>query len=308
VKIQTLIIQNYSLSLKSGSNRSGIFIQITDYLGKESWGEVAPLPKWSHETLEEAVEQINQKQIEFMAIDWQLKNLFAQLTALKLLPSVLFGLEAGLLSLLSPLNTYQVPMSALLMGTPEEIIKQASLRYREGYRTAKLKVSHLTFEEAAAMIHQLKGLFRLRIDVNRAWNTDEAQRFFAQFHENDFDYVEEPFQNPHELARFTHPLAIDESFPADLSLKELENFPTLKALVYKPTIQGGMTNCLPLHDWARKKGIELVLSSSFESDVGLEAIASMAFRLSLSSPLGLGTYHYLNEFFHPSFKSRVFCS
>ncbi len=128
--------------------------------------------------------------------------------------------------------------------------------------------------------------------------------FFSQFAVDAFDYVEEPFQNPNDLALFSHPLAVDESFPQDLSLRQLEVLPTLKALIYKPTIQGGIIGCLHLLDWNRKRGVELVLSSSFESDVGLGHIASMAHRLSLTSPIGIGTYHFLKEY-SPSHSFRL---
>jgi len=157
-------------------------------------------------------------------------------------------------------------------------------------------VSNHSFQEAANLIYQLKDRFRLRIDVNRAWKTDCSLKFFAQFPLDTFDYVEEPFENLADLALFPHPLAIDESFPSDLSLKQLESLPTLKALIYKPTIQGGISACLPVHKWAKQKGVSLVLSSSFESDLGLAYVASIAHRLELLSPVGIGTYHYLNDY------------
>lgn len=89
---------------------------------------------------------------------------------------------------------------------------------------------------------------------------------------------------------------MDESFPQDLTLEELEVLPMLKALIYKPTMQGGMARCLPLYEWAEKRGVAIVLSSSFESDVGLAHIASMAKRLSLKEPIGIGTSHFLGQF------------
>ncbi len=135
----------------------------------------------------------------------------------------------------------------------------------------------------------------MRIHVNRACETSHTLRFFAQFPLETFDYVEEPFQNPNDLAQFPHPLAVDESFPQDLSLEQLESLPTLKALIYKPTIQGGMLHCLPLCAWAAKRGVEVVLSSSFESDLGLAHVALIAHRLSLKAPVGIGTYYFLNE-------------
>lgn len=296
MKIKIFSLHDYDIPLKNGQVRSGILINITNEMGEIGWGDAAPLPHWSQETLEESSNLLNQKRQEIMKVDWTPSNCFQEIEKLHLLPSALFGLESSLLSLLRPLPEHIVPTSALLMGSAREIMQQAKLRLHEGYTSAKLKVSHLNFEEAAEMIHQLKDQFHLRVDVNRAWKTSDSLRFFEQFPLDTFDYVEEPFQNPHDLGLFPHPLAIDESYPRPLCLKQLESLPTLKALIYKPTIQGGMLNCLGLHEWTTKRGIELVLSSSFESDLGLAHIASMAHRLSLSTPIGIGTYHYLNQF------------
>lgn len=296
MKIQKLSLHPYELPLTHGQMRSGLLVSITDAKGNSSWGEIAPLPKWSQETLNDALHQLQQGQDEILRIDWTPHNCFKELAKLELLPSVSFGLESALLSLLVPLSEYTITTSALLMGSSEEILKQATLRYHEGFTSAKLKVGHLTFKEAAHLIDQLKDKFRLRVDVNRAWSTSDSLHFFAEYPLDTFDYVEEPFQDPHDLPRFLHPLAVDESFPQDLSLEQLESLPKLKALIYKPTIQGGMLSCLPLHEWAIKKGVSLVLSSSFESDLGLAHVASMAHRMSLSAPVGIGTYHHLNEY------------
>lgn len=296
MKIQSIQIKPYQISLANNRMRSGVLIAITDVRGNKGWGEIAPLPKWSSETLEEALKQLKRKKERIINIEWTADTLFKELFLLELLPSVLFGFESALLSLLAPLPAYSVPTSALLMGSPDDILQQATERQREGFTSAKLKVSHLSFEQAERLIDQLKDTFRLRIDVNRAWSTSDSFQFFSQFPLDTFDYVEEPFQNPHELAQFQHPLAIDESFPQDLSLEQLALLPTLKALIYKPTIQGGMVGCLSLYDWATRRNVSLVLSSSFESDLGLASIASIAHRLSLTAPIGIGTYHYLNDY------------
>ena len=295
MKIQTLHIHPYAIPLTNAQLRSGLFIKMTDEKGNSGWGEVAPLPKWSGETLEDCVKQLYQKQEELLQRDWTVSNYLTELAQLKLLPAVTFGVESALLSLLLPLSDFSVPASALLMGSPKEILEQAKLRHDEGYTSAKLKVSNLKFEEAAHLIHELKDLFRLRVDVNRAWSTSESLQFFSQFPLDTFDYVEEPFQNPHDFIHFAHPLAIDESFPKQLSLEQLERIPSLKALIYKPTIQGGLLGCIALHEWTTKRGISLILSSSFESDLGLAHVASMAYRLSLFSPIGIGTHHYLKD-------------
>lgn len=295
MKIKAITLHPYEMPLRAAEMRAGLFLNLIDELGNSGWGEVAPLPKWSRETLEEARKELEQKQPEILRVDWTARHCLKEIDKLHLLPSVSFGLESALLSILSPVPQPIVRTSALFMGSPEEMMKEAELRYREGYSSAKLKVGHLSFEKAAEVIHKLKDKFNLRIDVNRAWSTKDSLQFFNQFPLETFDYVEEPFQNPHELALFPHPLAVDESFPEKLSLPELETFPMLKALIYKPTIQGGLLGCLSLRDWTEKRGVDLVLSSSFETDLGLAHVASIAHRLSLSSPVGIGTYHYLSK-------------
>ncbi len=296
MKVHDFSLHRYEIPFNNNKTRLGTLISVSNEQGHKAWGDVAPLPGWSLESLEESVSQLEQKKQAILAVVWTEQTVFQELENLDLMPSALFGLESALLSHLCPLPPHKVPISALLMGSPAEIMEQAQRRKRERFTFAKLKVSQLEFQEAADLIDVLKDPFRLRIDVNRAWSTSDSLRFFSRFPLDAFDYVEEPFQNPKDLALFTHPLAIDESFPKDLSLQELEALPLLKALIYKPTLQGGMTGCLPLYDWAKKKGIALVLSSSFESDMGLTHIASMAHRLSLDLPAGLGTYYYLGQY------------
>lgn len=257
--------------------KSGILVQING----GPWGEVAPLAGRSRETLTEAIAQLEKYK-------WVTK--LEELEHLDLFPSVHFGLESALLT---PLESTKVPESALLMGTPHEILSQAAKREQEGYISAKLKVSNLSFIEAARLIDLLSPRFSLRIDVNRAWQTEKAIWFFSQYPKDLFDYIEEPFQNPQDLKYFTHPLAVDESFPYDIPLKQIEQLPTLKALIYKPTMQGGLSKAQPLQTWANARNILLVLSSSFESEAGLMQIASMALRLNPNPPpVGLGTRHF----------------
>ncbi|MBM3198832.1 MAG: o-succinylbenzoate synthase [Chlamydiae bacterium] len=296
MRLQTFSLYSYEFFHTNDQVRSSILLNITDEERNNGWGEIAPLPKWSKETLKDCLQQLNQKQYEIINIDWTAHSYLEELTKLELLPAVSFGLESALFSMLTPPSEYTVLTSALLMGSPQEVFEQARIRLEEGYTSAKLKVCNLTFAEAAFVINALKSKFHLRIDVNRAWNTADSLLFFSQFPLDTFDYVEEPFQNPSDLAQFPHPLAVDESFPQELSLTQLESFPTLKALIYKPTIQGGVLGCLSLHEWATRRGVSLVLSSSFESDLALAHVASIAHRLSISTPVGIGTYCYLKDY------------
>jgi len=288
----SLITKEYQIPLTNGELRKGALLRVHDQKNY-GWGEVAPLPGWSHETLEDSLGELNQKLSSIMKINWTASNYLEELSKLKLLPSLSFGLESALFKMLTPPCAFSVPVAALLMGTLQEILAKAE---KLETKFVKLKVSQLSFEEAHSAIRALLKLgLRPRIDVNRAWEKEDSLKFFSEYPKDTFDYIEEPVKNPHDLIDFTHPFAVDESFPHDLTLSDLESFPSLKALVYKPTMQGGMSEFMPLYEWAQKLGIKLVLSSSFESDIGLMDIASMAHRLALTAPIGIGTWHYLTE-------------
>lgn len=297
MKIQILSRYPYEIPLTNGNKRSGMLIKISGDEGKCGYGDIAPLPNWSQETLDQAMGQLSQKMPHILKIDWTARTYIENLKALNLLPSVQFGLESALVRILFTTEVSSVLTSALLMGTKEQILEDAKKRKLEGYQSAKFKLPE-NLEEAREIVYALKDTFRLRIDCNRKLETEEALQFFKEFDYDAFDYVEEPFKNPKDLHLFTHPLAVDESYPFDLTLEDLKNLPTLKAIVYKPTIQGGELNCLPLIEFAKERNIQVVLSSSFESDIGLINIASMAHRLSLTAPIGIGTYHYLTECIH----------
>jgi len=292
--LHTVDFFSYNIPFSNRENRRGIWIQIVDSNNNAGWGEIAPLPGWSRETLEEAISQLKQVKEQLLNRSWTKENCFEQILQLDLFPSVAFGVESALLSLLDPISDSSIVTSGLVMGSFAEMLEQIQRREEEGYQTLKVKIGSLSYNEAESLINRLIGKFTIRIDVNRAWKTEDSLSFFSQFNKDTFEYVEEPFKDPKDLKNFLLPLAVDESFPKDLSLEELEGLSSLKALIYKPTLQGGMAYCLPLYKWACRRGIDIVISSSFENTLGLYAAFSLSDRLSLKRMPGLGTHFFLN--------------
>ena len=257
----------YDLKLRTGNSRKGILINPSE----NKWGEIAPLEKWSKESFEEAVDQLkNLKQHEHHY------------------PSVAFGLDSAKVGVLEPAS---YPVAALLMGSRDDILKKAAECFLEGFTHAKLKVAGLTVDEAFALISILKDQFRLRIDVNRAWSLHESLAFFSNFSRDDFDYIEEPVQNPKDLQFFTHPFALDETLrehppEAFLHLK------FLKAFIFKPSLLGGLSALQKLASHRKP----VVMSSFFESGVGIFHIAGLIQRASIPVlPLGIDTYRFLEN-------------
>lgn len=177
------------------------------------WGEIAPLPGFSRETLSDAYEEI--------------VRLWPDLSRATL-PSVRFGFASAQ----TPLHSVRIPLAAL--ETP-----------RPGFQTLKLKLGHLSVPNAIALVKSYRPQYRLRLDVNRAWTLEEALAFARAFTPDDFVYLEEPVQTFEELIRFSEltgfPVAVDESIGENWA-----RIPSLKALVVKPTVVGSIPS-LPPH-------------------------------------------------------------
>lgn len=291
LRIHTMTWGRVAQPLRVHTTRYSFIIRLTDTNGRTSLGEIAPLPGRSRETLERVDQELHQYQAQLCAIQWSSSSWHASLACIPLSPATSFGFESALLALLDPMPHSPYPISAFLSGAPHDILQHAMQRYAEGYRSAKIKVGQLSPHEAIWILRTLQPLFHLRVDVNRAWDRTTALQVFASFSPDSFDFIEEPFQNPKELVAFPHPLAIDESYPDDLTLEELSLLPQLKALIYKPMLQGGFSHAVPLVKWARANRCDFLLSSTYEGPIGLSHIAALAQRLHLPLlPLGLGTY------------------
>ncbi len=267
-------IYSFELPYLSGGVRKGFLIHIKNE-EHERWAEVAPLPRRSSETLEQALQQL---------IDY-----FSEKTVQDRCPSVQFGLE-NLFS--KPFESCGARLYALLSGTPDEVLKQAEIASAQGYCTIKVKVSSFSIAAAQKVLGSLQKRFRLRVDCNSAFSFDEAVSLFSPFDPAVFDYIEDPTYEFKRLPEFTHPFALDETVSQYRSISHESS--NLYGFILKPTILGGIKGCAPLIDFAKKHQLKIVFSPAFESGVGLLQILSTARHFGLLDDLiGLDTYRYL---------------
>ncbi|MFI5334608.1 MAG: enolase C-terminal domain-like protein [Chlamydiales bacterium] len=252
--------------------RAGALIELIDAGGKRGVGEIAPLPGWSLETLDEALAALKNGEMTY--------------------PSLKFALETAYLGLNLPQLPISLPYCPLLMGSREKILRDA--RHVVG-GVVKVKISDFSDEEAEGLLQELKETFSLRVDLNRKWSLARALKFFSKFVPEDFDFIEEPCAKVEDLKHFPFPIGADESL-RDTPLEELSKIPHLKALVLKPTLQGGLRVAHKLASFAQEKNLDLVFSAAFESGVGIAQIALLAYKLNGPvKSLGLDTYRYLED-------------
>ncbi len=269
--------------------RKGILLQLTGQDGRVATAEISPLPGYSTETLDDAYQQL-QKITKKLLTTWWTKQALHNLDSLGLCSSVYFGVESALIDLLEPpVETLACCKYALLFGSPEEILHLADEVYAEGHRRAKIKLGHFTPESALDLIEKLGDRFLLRLDLNRKWKTEDTLSFCQNFPQDHFEYIEEPTSTPKDLIHFPYPFALDETLRDHKDLKPFLRSKNLKAFIIKPTMAYPFTHLLNL-------GPKVVLTSSFESPIGIAQIEKLIHRLGLTDTYhGLDTLRYFED-------------
>lgn len=264
--------------------RNGLIVELQEN-SSVGLGEIAPLPNFSQENLQQATQQVQTWLNAWLAGDMPcVETLF---------PSVAFGLSCALAELNGELGEAMNTQSAVLCEM-ETVDLEKKL---QGKTLAKIKVGRNPARDEGIWINHLLTHFpdlQLRLDANRAWNLDEACQFAEQLapnHRSRLQFIEEPCQNIALSRQFAAqhqlPLAWDESSrQADFTL---QNEPYLKALIIKPTLTGSLQKCIAQIWQAQQLGITAVISSSLESSLALTQLARIAAQYTPDTAVGLDT-------------------
>lgn len=299
--------------------REGVLVRLDDAEGRTGWGDAAPLPGFSPETLDEATAALDRLDVDALGTPeaaWSRLDhpIHDRLDALALPPSARFGLEAALLDLvaqaaettlpclLHPDPEVTVPVNALVVGDAEaDIVAEAGRLVAAGYRTLKVKLGRRPVDEEAATLRALRRALgpgvALRGDANQAWSFDEAVAFAEGVAGLGLEYVEEPLAEPADLPRLWFdtglPVALDESL-VGMNPSQWPGKGFASAAVLKPTLLGGIVPTLRMAAGARSVGVVPVLSGAFESGIAMRAHVALAAATG-GAAAGLAPYGRLAE-------------
>ncbi|NKB24276.1 MAG: o-succinylbenzoate synthase [Kiritimatiellae bacterium] len=308
------------LSLKGLSIhfRSGFLIKCIAESGGVGWGDIAPIPQFSSETWETIKEQVpeftqNMIGVTIDKTTVSLERLLEPLSTMTLYPSVRFGLETAMCnlaaeewatsvsSILSTRINDFVFINALLTGGMDTICESAEQAKHNGYKTLKVKVGQGALVDDIECINKVCDIankdMTIRLDANQAWTLDEALTFSRTIQSDKVEYIEEPLKASEDLAVFmaesSLPVALDESL---INRSNIEDWQGIKAVIIKPTLLGGILQALNLSNKARSLGIRSVISSTFESGVGICALVQLAAAIGdRVTSAGLDTYRWLKK-------------
>jgi o-succinylbenzoate synthase len=301
--------------------REGLILKLYDDENNIGLGEISPLPGLHKESLTQAIEQL--RKISHLFIEKEiLKNpqeLIGQfdqwLNKYNLYPSVQFGFESALISLLaaeqgksiieffdsSPTNP--IGINALLSGTTEQILEKIYHYIKDGFTVFKLKVGRNTIEEDIKLVNiissQIEDYSLLRLDANQAWSFKEALYFLQNINHKNIEYLEEPLIKYDELQllfdKTNIPIALDENI-LQIFAPTFDHLSWLKAIIIKPTVIGRIEKTIQLIKYAEENRIKPVISDTFQSGVGISFLFAVSTTIKKKNiAMGFDTYSWLKD-------------
>lgn len=280
--------------------RKGLIVCATINNAVEGYGEIAPLDGFSRENFDDVCKQA--LQVKNYLINMELNDKFLSLEnsfqimleSADLFPSMRFGLESAFLNaiaiikenslyqILSDNYHHEIKVSGLLQGNQESILAEAEKLFNEGFRSFKLKVGR-NFEEDCEIVQslnkQLEGKALIHLDANQNWTAEQAIEFGQKIGCAAVEYIEEPFNNVEQIPHFFNdtliPIALDESL-LTVPLDEINHIEGVDFLILKPTLMGGIEHIWKYVRLANQMAFSAVMSSSFESGIGVYTLAQLA--------------------------------
>ena len=324
------LIEPLSLAFGTLTHREGCLLRLTAEDGTEGWGEAAPLPGYSLDTLDdvltEAPSVLRRYREGGARLDGYVASFdrtfrrprgrgeqpfppslrHAEAAALTDLGARVRGvsLDRVLAELINPqqpaVPASHVAVQALLVGTDAAVCAQAALARKAGYRAAKLKVGQQAIAADVARVRSVADYLgpdiALRLDANRAWTLDEAHAFAQQVSDLPIAFIEEPLReaDPTALRGLQNtglPVALDESLDGEVAVNTLRRLRFVDAIVLKPTLGRDLAF---IRTWHLAVGtpMSFVVSSAFESGVGARQSVALAAALG-GGPAGLDPYRRL---------------
>ena len=191
-----------------------------------------------------------------------------------------------------------IKISGLLIGSKDVVVRQTKKMLEEGYHLFKLKVSDNIDEEIAkvrAVNEIIGGQALLHLDANQSWDLAKAIHFGNEVGLAAVEYIEEPFKYTSLIHDFfmqtTIPVALDESLQA-MSFNDIKGIDGVDFFILKPTMLGGIEKINRIVNDANRFAITTVLSSSYESGIGMLTLANLAGMTTRDRAAGLDTLKY----------------
>ncbi|MEM7403433.1 MAG: o-succinylbenzoate synthase [Myxococcota bacterium] len=273
--------------------RRGLLVALHSKQGDIGWGDIAPLPGLHAECMQQAKQQaicLLQQLLHHAAgaEGYEMYNAAAAASCVR------WGIDTALAHLQQQqqptILCSHVALNALVPpGDCRQMRAHAQQLLHAGHKCLKLKVGHLLPLAAAGLLQHIYRLSQcygatIRLDMGQQWSLQQALLFGQHISPHWIEYAEEPLTNPQHIPQLhAHSgiwCALDDTLHK-MPAKQWIALRGVRAWVVKPSLlPGGLPQCHKLQQQAHKRKIDLILSSCFDSSLGLRHLAYLAATLS----------------------------
>ena len=256
----------------SWSVREGLIIQLVDGAGKKYWGEIAPIPWFGSESLEQAIDFCN-----------SLGDLVSWPVEIPAnLPATQFAFNAAILYGYEPLAPVIENVAwSILLPAGVKALTAWQQPWELGHRTFKWKIGVTGVAKELAIFDRLLAVLpmgvNLRLDANAGLSYDDACTWLSALSISSIEFLEQPVASLSEMLRLADqydvPLAIDELVSNLSKLRDCYEQGWRGIYVIKPSIAGSLQE---LTEFIQEHQLDVVLSSSLESSIGQRVILRWA--------------------------------
>lgn len=300
------------------THREGIILVYSDS-SIQAYGEAAPLPGFSTESLAEVEEvlKMNREHLQQTIQSGDGNQTLKMLDQIHQFPSLSFGIDTLLHDLAAkkegkPLFEYLFPEcngsvtcnATLSIQNRSDSLAKARELIDLGFETLKIKVGD-NFSQEMKIIGELRAKYpelKIRIDANQAWSKKQAIQNLRELESFSIEYCEQPvpkdqFSALKDVRKAVDiPIAADESVRNKRSALELSEIKAVDLLILKPMLLGTFDNIFVTKQVTNTHNIETVFTTSLETAVGRAATVALSAGLgSRDHAQGLATGAFLSH-------------
>lgn len=325
IAFKSFTLRNYKFELTNQAYKELTELSLIDEDGETSLGELSTFPTVHAEIhqfyVDELVYYLNlicgkSFTLQNFNNTSYLFNLYPEIKDKKISGPVLFAIEGALLSLINKKNQHFIQESFQLKKSMSSI--PVNFFLPDQTTTAingacyKIKIGRDSLHTDIHKINQLADTLlkhekiQLRLDGNRLLTNRNLETIVSSIEIKHIEYLEEPLADYKQWNEFYqhHPiaLALDESL--DRQLKTVNKYSGVNTWVLKPT-RFGISQTLALIQIASKKNINCVISSTYETIVGMKYNLLLAQIVSTQKvvPSGLDTIKCLPKKYQTQYVS-----
>jgi O-succinylbenzoate synthase len=264
------------------TKREGILLRLSDEADAETFAEIAPIPEFGTETVEEA-EEVCRGLGEYISED-AMRQTPAWAGCVKMALGTLFrNLSAGRADSSS---TGYLSVAALLPAGKGALETLPGLA-EAGFRTFKWKVGAGDAQAELALLDDVlaatpKGA-KLRLDANGAWDRRRAELWLARCADRPIEFVEQPVAHDGNGAEdlllglandYPTPIGLDESAVKATHVARWLELGWPGVFVVKPSL---LDDPVAVVERLKKAKASIIFSSALETAVGARAALKLAF-------------------------------